>query len=59
MNAVRPNRPPAPEVTADPPMPVRFDKEVAQLVKAATTPPPVKLPAPAPQPTRRPAYQYD
>ena len=44
---------------AEPPAPVEFDKQVAQLVNAAATPPPPERPAPAPQLPRRPAYQYD
>jgi hypothetical protein len=59
MNAVRPTQPYAPSVPADPPVPVKFDKELAQFVHAAATPPAPERPAPTPQPTRRPAYQYD
>ena len=59
MNAIRPKLPPAPAAPTDPPAPVSFDKEVARLVNAATTPPPPERPALTPQPTRRPAYQYD
>ena len=58
MNAVRARPAPA-AVTAEPPAPVEFDKQVAQLVNAAATPPPPERPAPAPQLPRRPAYQYD
>jgi hypothetical protein len=59
MNAVLPRPPSAPAVPADSPMAVRFDKAFAQLVNAATTPPPPERPASTPEPTRRPAYQYD